>query len=316
MDTNERSRGLFDRRKFLRAGSMLGLGSLLLPRDLLASTGAVPPAETSAGCLVTSDDILGPFYLPGAPVTTQVAAAGEPGTRLFISGTIYSNDCMTPVDGAMIEIWQANAAAEYDTSQNFELRATMYTDADGHYAFETIMPGAYLNGAQYRPRHIHYRVSRPGFPTLITQLYFEGDPYIPADPWASQPDAAMRIIPLNDIGGDQQEGVFDMILDGFVGIKPNRYGTEGDLLPPYPNPARDMCSIHFNVFREAHVRVAITDTHGREVVTLLDERKPQGRYTTQWNGATAYGSPVRPGNYVALLLMDGQVVKSRSIGRV
>ena len=315
--STEKKNGL-DRRKFLRAGSMLGLGSLLIPKDLLAATLNIPrPAIVGGGdCILTSDDILGPYYLAASPVTTQVASPDEPGTRLFISGTVYSNDCMTPIEGAKIEVWQANAAAQYDTSQNFELRATMYSDADGHYAYETIMPGAYLNGNQYRPKHIHYRVSREGFPELITQLYFEGDPYIPADPWASQADAAMRIIPLNEIATDQLEGVFDIVMDGFVGVKPNRFGTEGDLLPPHPNPVSEICSIHFNVFRQARVQLTITDLNGREIITLLDEQKPQGRYTTSWNGDDVRGSRVAGGNYLAVLLLDGTPVKSRMIGKV
>jgi protocatechuate 3,4-dioxygenase beta subunit len=301
------------RRQFLKAGSLFGIGSLILPGMAWAGQAA----QGGGGeCLATSDDILGPFYLPGAPVTNQVADVDEPGTRLFISGAILSNDCMVPVPDAMIEVWQANDAAIYDTSQDFNLRGTMYSDADGNYAFETILPGPYLNGPQYRPRHIHFRVSREGFPTLITQLYFEGDPYIPADPWASQPDAEMRIIPLNDIGNDQLEGSFDIVLDGHVGIKPNRYGEHGDLLPPYPNPASDLCSIHFNVFRTAHVHLGITDMYGREVITLLDGNKVQGRYTVQWNGLDALGSKVASGTYLAHFLMDGKVVKSQRLGRV
>ncbi len=198
---------------------MFGLGSIFLPGLLMRGVGPAGGGD----CLATSDDILGPFYLVGSPVTTQVAAENEPGTRLYISGSVLSNDCMTPVPDAMIEVWQANDAAVYDTSQNFNLRGTMYSDANGQYSFETIMPGAYLNGSQFRPKHIHYRVTREGFPSLITQLYFEGDPFIPADPWASQSDAVMRIIPLNDIGGGELEGVFDIVLDGHVGIKPNLY---------------------------------------------------------------------------------------------
>lgn len=302
-----------DRRRFLKAGSLLGLGSLLLPRLAFGDQ-----AERAAGggeCEPTTDDILGPYYLPGSPNTTQVAQPGEPGTRLFISGTVLSADCVTPIAGAMIEVWQANAAAVYDTSPAFNLRGTLHSDANGLYAFETIVPGAYLNGAQYRPKHIHYKVTKPGFPDLITQLYFEGDPYIAADPWASQPDAALRIIPLNGIGPDQLEGIFDIVLDGTVGIKPNRFGLDGDLPPPYPNPSADRTSIHFNVFHEAAVQVTVTDLDGREVVTLIAQRMVQGRYTTQWDGRSAAGTAVAPGLYLAHLRMDGRVVKSHRIVR-
>jgi catechol 1,2-dioxygenase len=315
MDRIKSRHDALDRRQFLKAGSFLGLGAVLLPGLGWLERGA---KGTGGGgdCLATSDDILGPFYLAGSPVTTQVASPEEPGTRLFISGTILSLDCLTPIPNAMIEVWQANDAAVYDTSQSFNLRGTMYSDAEGHYAFETIMPGAYLNGNQFRPKHIHYRVNSPGFPPLVTQLYFEGDPYIPADPWASQEDAAMRIIPLNEIGGGQLEGVFDIVLDGHVGIKPNRYGEHGDLLPPHPNPSTDLSSIHFNVFHEAHIQVGITDMQGREVLTLIDEKKIQGRYTTLWNGHDANGRMVPAGTYLIHFLMDGRAVKCQRLGRV
>jgi len=299
-----------DRRLFLKAGSLLGLGSLILPRDLF---GAVEVAR-GGGCSATTDDILGPYYLAGSPNTAMVAAVDEPGTRLFLSGTVLSNDCLTPVPNAMIEVWQANNAAVYDTSPAFKLRGTMYSDANGLYAFESIVPGAYLNGAQYRPKHIHFKVTKPGFPELVTQLYFEGDPYIAADPWASQPDAELRIIPLVAIDDDALEGRFDIVLDGHVGIKPNRYGMDGDVMPIHPNPMRDLANIHFNVFRPGRVLVAITDSDGREVVTLVNETKAQGRYTVQWDGhAGGYGGTVASGIYLVHLSMDGKIVKSQRI---
>lgn len=314
MSSNERpsrpTKGL-DRRQFLRASSLLGVGSLLIPRDLFG----MPPA-VGGDCAATTDDIQGPFYLPGSPNTALVAQPGEPGTRLYISGTTLSNDCATPIPGVKIEVWQANAAAVYDTSQNFLLRGTVFSDENGLYAFETILPGAYLNGNQYRPKHIHFKVTKPGFPDLVTQLYFEGDPYIAADPWASQPDAVQRIIPLNSIGADQLDGQFDIVLDGTVGIKPNRYGTDGDLLPVYPNPMTDRCSIHFNVFRPAQVRVVITDANGREVSMLIAGQQDQGRYTTQWDGTDAAGRAVAAGTYLSVLEVDGRVVKAQRIVRV
>ena len=304
-----------DRRKFIQAGSLLTLGSMLLPAALLGTRRAMAGGDVGGACDPTSDDILGPFYLPGSPNTTVIALPGEPGDRLYISGTVLSNDCLTPVPGAMVEVWQANDAGAYDTSPAFLLRGTMYTDASGYYAFESIIPGAYLNGSQYRPKHIHYKVSAPGFPTLITQLYFECDPYIPADPWASQPDAAMRIIPLNSIGTSEYEGVFDIVLDGFTSIKPNRYGEEGDLLPPYPNPCRERTSIHFNVFRSARAQVVITDVNGGEISTLVDQQMPQGRYTIQWDGTDTSGNDLGNGVFIAHLRLDGKVVKSRRIIR-
>lgn len=300
-----------DRRQFIKAGSLLGLGSVFLPQQLFA-----PPMNAAGGCAPTSDDILGPYYLPGSPVTTLVAQPDEPGSRLYIAGTVLANDCASPVPETKIEVWQANDAAVYDISPAFNLRATFHSDANGQYAFETIMPGPYLNGNQFRPRHIHFRVNRPGYPELITQLYFQGDPFIPADPWASQPDAAQRIIALNPVGPDAWEGVFDIVLDGTVGIKPNRFGTDGDLLPVFPNPMQERCNVHFNVFRPARVTIHIADVNGRLLTTLIDQEHVQGRYTTAWDGQDHAGSSVPAGTYLCLLQIDGSAVKAQRIVRV
>jgi protocatechuate 3,4-dioxygenase beta subunit len=54
----------------------------------------------------------------------------------------------------------------------------MRTDNNGHYAFSSIKPGRYriMNG--FRPAHIHLKVSHPDYETLVTQLYFKGDPFL------------------------------------------------------------------------------------------------------------------------------------------
>jgi catechol 1,2-dioxygenase len=54
-----------------------------------------------------------------------------------------------------------------------------------------------LNGAQYRPAHIHVKVSAPGFQTITTQLYFEGDKYNAIDPFIH----ASLIMPIRDMNG-------------------------------------------------------------------------------------------------------------------
>ena len=65
------------------------------------------------------------------------------------------------------------------------------------YAFKTILPGKYLNGALYRPAHIHFRISEANSKELISQIYFEGDPHITNDPWASKKQAELRILPIS-----------------------------------------------------------------------------------------------------------------------
>ena len=212
-----RDRTLFpSRRAFVRGGIILG-GALLGGRAQTAT----------ADCRATESDILGPYYRFGAPFRSRLADASEPGDRLIVSGTVLSADCRTPVPGALVEIWQANHAGVYDTSlpgnftevTTFHLRGMLYTNEQGRYEIETIMPGRYpvppnlpgleKYGGLTRPAHIHFRVMESLHVPLTTQLYFKGDPYIANDPFAGH-----KSTPVVDLKSDGQvrRGVFDIVL--------------------------------------------------------------------------------------------------------
>ncbi len=172
---------------------------------IAASLGVSTAAKAEAkACLATERDILGPFHRPGAPFGVKLADENEPGTRIYLSGTVYGPDCKTPISNALLDIWHADAKGNYDRpeyakiynpNQDYRLRRQLLTDADGSYQIETIIPGRYKIppglpdiDAKYagltRPAHIHLLAAAPGYTSLITQLYFEGDPHIPGDPWA------------------------------------------------------------------------------------------------------------------------------------
>ena len=59
------------------------------------------------------------------------------------------------------------------------------------------MPGHYLNGARYRPAHLHVKVHVAGAERLTTQLYFEGDPYNEGDAWF-HPSRALHLVRRGD----------------------------------------------------------------------------------------------------------------------
>jgi protocatechuate 3,4-dioxygenase beta subunit len=87
------------------------------------------------------------------------------------------------------------------------LRGKLRADASGAFRVRTIVPGRYLNGAQYRPAHVHVKVSAPGFLPLTTQLYFPGDPYNAVDPFIVR-SLIMRVA---DEGGLKRAS-FDFVL--------------------------------------------------------------------------------------------------------
>ncbi|MGB1699152.1 MAG: dioxygenase [Nannocystaceae bacterium] len=166
-------------------------------------------------CLPTPDNIQGPFYRPNAPVDDQVSPPMAPGDLLTVSGTVLDESC-APIPFALLDIWQADADGHYDNDgsspppadDEFSHRAQVYADADGQYTFHSIVPGRYLNGDEFRPSHIHVKVSAKDFELLTTQLYFEGDPYNDSDAFIEDE----LIMPVETDADGRRNCVFDFVL--------------------------------------------------------------------------------------------------------
>ncbi len=182
-----------------------------------ASDSVLPPDAAPKTCAPTGNDALGPFYQQGAPSRTTIAGPTEPGDRVTIAGTVYGPDCTTPIAGATLDIWHADATGQYHAAgTTYRLRGVLKTDAKGTFEFQTIKPGHYDN----RPRHYHLIVSSPGHVALTTQIYFQGDPLLgPKD--SCQPPTCKsgdpgRVIPLKPTGTRQgkphERGTFDVVL--------------------------------------------------------------------------------------------------------
>lgn len=71
-----------------------------------------------------------------------------------------------PLANSLIDVWQADAEGAYDNTGN-KLRGHQFTDEEGRYRIETIVPGVYPG----RTRHLHVKVQAPDYPMLTTQLY-------------------------------------------------------------------------------------------------------------------------------------------------
>lgn len=159
-----------NRRHFLRA-SVASLGSAVA----LAAT----PKLVLADCTRrTAPNIEGPFYRPNAPFRGDLARGGD----LVVTGFVRDRRCR-PIEGAVVEVWQANADGDYDRRGD-TFRGQVRTGGQhGDFQIHTVKPGRYLNGPTYRPAHIHVKIHANGHTPLTTQLYFPGDPYNDSDPW-------------------------------------------------------------------------------------------------------------------------------------
>lgn len=204
------------RKEFIKNTSWIAVGvsTGLLFQSCKTDEGPVAPPTTGDKevCNSTTEDILGPYYRANAPTRSSIRINGEAGQDLRIAGQVNDTECK-PIEGALVEIWQANDAGDYDNSSSeFKYRGKLDTDASGSYGFDTIVPGKYLNGSQFRPSHIHFKVSAAGYTTLVSQVYFKDDEHIEKDPWASDPSAELRILEMTS-NNNVVEVTFDIILD-------------------------------------------------------------------------------------------------------
>lgn len=158
-------------------------------------------AEAKAGLSqnTTPRTIEGPLYVSGAPESAGFARLcndAEVGEPLVMEGQVFSEDGVTPLRNALVEVWHANHLGNYsyfDPSQEaFNLRRSIRTDDNGRYCFQSVMPIGYSvppNGATdtilkkvgrhgTRPAHIHFFVTANGHRKLTTQINIDGDPYL------------------------------------------------------------------------------------------------------------------------------------------
>ncbi len=231
----------------------------------------------------------GPFYTDNPPeIGDQIlGAAGSEGIPLVISGRVLNLECSEFIPNTIVDVWHANHDGQYDNS-GFNFRGYTKSNQQGFYLFKTIVPGKYLNGPDFRPSHIHFKITPPGFPLLTTQLYFEGDDKIPGDAAASIDsgtyDASNRIIPLVEDNDGVMQGQFDIVLEGegmTVGIQ-DLHIDKGMIYKLAPNPFENELNIKYGVFKKAKVGLLVFDLHGREIAKLEDQELGANKYEASW----------------------------------
>jgi len=186
-----------ERQEFILLSDVLGFSSLV---DLInASDGA------------TESTVLGPFYVPGAPVRAMGEPIGRPedGSPALVRGQV-TNPVGVPLDGATLDVWQSSGNGLYDTQDPqqppFNLRGVFVTGPDGAYQFRAIRPVSYpiptdgpvgglLRGAgrhNWRAAHIHAIVSAPGHRPVTTHIFDAENPYLDSDTVFGVKDSLVR----------------------------------------------------------------------------------------------------------------------------
>lgn len=168
-----------NRRYFFKAGL---LGTLGIANHVMGNEGVLKIAS------VTPNEIEGPFYPLVAQQDvdfdlTKIKGRDDEaiGEKVIIHGVVLDTQG-NPVEGATVDLWQANAAGRYahphdsnpvPIDPNFQGWAIVPTGVSGEFRFKTVLPGIYpVGGGWSRPPHIHFKVAKRGYIELTTQMYF------------------------------------------------------------------------------------------------------------------------------------------------
>lgn len=153
------------------------------------------------GATETAAALLGPFWRDNSPATPDggsIVRSATPGAPLFARGRVRGADG-APVTNARVDVWQASPAGMYENQDpaqsDMNLRGRFTTDAEGQFRFTSVRPAGYpvpthgpvgelLRAQQrhpYRPAHLHFLIHKPGFKTLVTQVFVDDDAHLESD---------------------------------------------------------------------------------------------------------------------------------------
>jgi len=178
-----------ERQEFILLSDVLGISMLVDAINNRRPEGA------------TENTVFGPFHVEGAPIREMgenISLDGKGESCLF-EGRVLDLDG-NPIEGATIDVWSDNADGFYDVQQpgiqpKWNNRGRFVTGTDGRYSFRGIRPVSYpipddgpvgqmlahLGRHPYRPAHMHYLVTAPGYQRLVTHTFVGGDEYLTSD---------------------------------------------------------------------------------------------------------------------------------------
>jgi protocatechuate 3,4-dioxygenase beta subunit len=174
---------------------MLMAGSLgVSPLVCLLNNGNHGQSETQA-------NMLGPFWRDDQPACASgdsLVRSPTPGPQLFVSVSLEDTSG-NPVAGAEVDVWHSSPEGLYENQDpaqaEMNLRGRFVTDGNGKFSFRSVKPAGYpipVDGPvgdfvratrrhHFRPAHLHFMVFKPGFKTLVSQVYSPDDPHIDSD---------------------------------------------------------------------------------------------------------------------------------------
>ena len=149
----------------------------------------------------TLANLLGPFWRDDQPICRSgdsLVRSPTAGPALICRVEVVDGTDR-PIADAEVDVWHSSPQGLYenqDASQaEMNLRGRFLTDHEGRFSFRSVKPAGYpvpIDGPvgellaatgrhNFRPAHLHFMLYKPGFKTLISQIYSPDDPYLATD---------------------------------------------------------------------------------------------------------------------------------------
>jgi catechol 1,2-dioxygenase len=149
----------------------------------------------------TTANLLGPFWRMNSPRTENggtLIRSPMPGPAIFVNCWVKDQQGR-PIEGAEVDVWHSSPEGFYEQQDekqaDMNLRGKFLTDAEGHFWFRSVKPAGYpipIDGPvgdlvratgrhHFRPAHLHFLILKPGFKTLISQIYSNDDDKLETD---------------------------------------------------------------------------------------------------------------------------------------
>lgn len=173
----------------------------ILLSDVLGFSMLVDAINNRRPIGATENTVFGPFHVDNAPIREMgdtICLDGKGESCLFEGKVLDLRG--NPIEGARVDVWSDNAEGFYDVQQpgiqpKWNNRGIFVTGEDGRYSFVGIKPVSYpipddgpvgkmlgkLGRHPYRPAHMHYLVTAPGYQKLVTHTFVGDDPYLESD---------------------------------------------------------------------------------------------------------------------------------------
>jgi catechol 1,2-dioxygenase len=203
----------------------------ILLSDVLGFSMLVDAINNRRPAGATENTVFGPFHVADAPIRQMgdcISLDGKGESCRFVGRVIDVHG--EPIEGACVDVWSDNSDGFYDVQQpdvqpKWNNRGRFMTKADGAYEFIGIKPVSYpipddgpvgkmlgsLGRHPYRPAHMHFMVTAPGFKTIVTHTFVGDDPYLTDDTVFGVKETL--VAPFEHIKGDTEwHSPFDFVM--------------------------------------------------------------------------------------------------------